>query len=67
MGKNGDAVRCENRLIADDFIATQTYVKESTMEASGPAPVPDWKDVPGFVDIVYAKAAEGIAIPLLGS
>ena len=31
------------------------------MEGSAPAPIPNWKEVPGFVDILYAKAAEGIA------
>jgi len=31
------------------------------MEVSSPPPVPTWKAVPGFVDIIYAKADEGIA------
>ena len=31
------------------------------MEVSSPPPVPTWKPVPGYVDIIYAKADEGIA------
>jgi len=31
------------------------------MEVSSPPPVPTWKSVPGYVDIIYAKADEGIA------
>ena len=31
------------------------------MEVSSPPPVPTWKAVPGYVDIIYAKADEGIA------
>jgi len=31
------------------------------MEVSSPPPVPIWKTVPGYLDIVYAKADEGIA------
>ena len=31
------------------------------MDVSAPPPVPTWKAVPGFVDIIYAKADEGIA------
>ena len=31
------------------------------MEVSSPPPVPTWKAVPGFVDIIYMKADEGIA------
>jgi naphthoate synthase len=31
------------------------------MKASSPPPVPIWKTVPGHVDIIYAKADEGIA------
>ena len=31
------------------------------MPASPPPPVPAWTAVPGYSDIVYAKAAEGIA------
>jgi naphthoate synthase len=31
------------------------------MEASSPPPVPTWKSVPGYGDIIYAKADEGIA------
>ena len=31
------------------------------MEGSSPPPVPTWKAVPGYVDIIYAKADEGIA------
>src|SRR5664279_3231541 len=42
-------------------MSAEAYVKESTMADSAPTPIPSWKDVPGFVDILYAKAAEGIA------
>jgi len=31
------------------------------MEVSSPPPVPTWKAVPGYVDIIYMKADEGIA------
>ena len=31
------------------------------MEVSSPPPVPIWKTVPGYLDIIYAKADEGIA------
>jgi len=31
------------------------------MDVSSPPPVPTWKAVPGYVDIIYAKADEGIA------
>jgi len=31
------------------------------MDVSAPPPVPTWKAVPGFVDIIYAKSDEGIA------
>jgi len=31
------------------------------MEVSSPPPVPTWNAVPGYVDIIYAKADEGIA------
>jgi naphthoate synthase len=31
------------------------------MEVVSPPPVPIWKSVPGYVDIIYAKADEGIA------
>jgi len=31
------------------------------MEVSSPPPVPTWKAVPGYVDIIYTKADEGIA------
>ena len=31
------------------------------MEVPSQPPTPEWKHVPGFADIVYAKAAEGIA------
>ncbi|GAB4472059.1 MAG: 1,4-dihydroxy-2-naphthoyl-CoA synthase [Burkholderiaceae bacterium] len=31
------------------------------MNAPKPPPIPDWKNVPGFQDILYAKADEGIA------
>ena len=31
------------------------------MDVSSPPPVPTWKAVPGYVDIVYTKADEGIA------
>jgi naphthoate synthase len=31
------------------------------MEVSSPPPVPAWKSVPGYVDIIYAKADEGMA------
>jgi naphthoate synthase len=34
---------------------------EYAMEVSSPPPVPTWKSVPGYVDIIYAKADEGIA------
>jgi naphthoate synthase len=34
---------------------------ENTMNASTPQPVPDWMPVAGYRDILYAKAAEGIA------
>jgi naphthoate synthase len=34
---------------------------EYAMEVSSPPPVPIWKAVPGYVDIIYAKADEGIA------
>lgn len=31
------------------------------MNEPKPPPIPDWKNVPGFKDILYAKAGEGIA------
>ena len=31
------------------------------MDVSAPPPVPTWKAVPGYVDIIYMKADEGIA------
>jgi naphthoate synthase len=31
------------------------------MNATNPPPIPEWKNVPGFRDIQYAKADEGIA------
>jgi len=34
---------------------------EYAMEVSSPPPVPTWKAVPGYVDIIYMKADEGIA------
>jgi naphthoate synthase len=34
---------------------------ESSMDVPSPPPVPAWKPVSGYVDIIYAKADEGIA------
>ena len=31
------------------------------MDVSSPPPVPVWKTIPGYVDIIYSKADEGIA------
>jgi len=60
MGEGRPAVRRENRLTA---AAAQPLIMrtESPMEAAPPTFVPVWTTVPGFTDIIYTKAVEGIA------
>jgi naphthoate synthase len=52
------------RLGGEDRLTVRGTLREHTeshMSASSPAAVPEWKPVAGYRDILYAKAAEGIA------